>query len=176
MEQLKALKSFTPGDKENLVTKHAQVLEAKQQLDDVVAEKDEQLVVLNKMLCDLMAERDAAVREAEALRQLTSVNEQLRSENSRLMTQVHDLEEQVEELNTELAAREQERPPSEAPSGPPPSIPHSFYVASPAKPPRREVIARPMSLASHRSTHHLTAADRARLHDTMTRAMLLKKW
>uniref|UniRef100_A0A7R9YLQ4 Uncharacterized protein n=2 Tax=Diacronema lutheri TaxID=2081491 RepID=A0A7R9YLQ4_DIALT len=142
-------------------------------LDEVVRDKDEQIVSLNRMLCDTIAERDAALREAEALQQLHRVNAQLRNENTQLMAQLQSCEALIEQLNLRIRAFEVEREP--APSvGSESNGPRSLYAPSVGARSARYSGSLAGSLSGGASGLRLAPSERARMHDVATRAMLLK--
>ena len=161
------------------VLQHIEAVKRNSRLDDVVRDKDEQIVKLNKMLCDMIAERDAALRETLALRQLEEVNAQLRGENSALMTQLEKCQALIEQLHLRVKSLEvaHEESPSVGESVGGRSRSGSIYSGfTPGRRGRRESGGSLLggSIMGDMSHTRLAATERSKMHDVATRAMLLK--
>ncbi|KAJ1628402.1 hypothetical protein T492DRAFT_1018680 [Pavlovales sp. CCMP2436] len=163
--------AFANGDKENTALKDLETAQRIARLDEVVQDKDEQLVALNTLLCDTIADRDAAIREVQAMRQLDAVNSSLRRENSQLMAQLQNCEQVIEQLSLRVRSFETKDEGT-------PSVASSFGGRSLYAPSSRS--ARPSgsgsvagSLVGASSQHHLAPSERARMRDHATRMMLL---
>lgn len=142
-------------------------------LDEVVRDKDLQIVELNRMACNAIAERDAALREAEALESMHRVNVQLRNENSQLMAQLQSCETLIEQLNLRIRSFEVAR--ESAPSVGSESVgPRSLYAPSVGGRSARYSGSVAGSLGGGMAAGRLAPSERARMHDHATRAMLLK--
>jgi hypothetical protein len=163
-------KSFSKQDKSMMMIKHIEAAQRIDRLDEVVRDKDDQIVSLNRMLCDMIAERDAALREAQAMQALETVNAQLRNENSALMAQLQNCEALIEQLNLRVRAFELAR--EEAPSSVGESVgQRSLYAPSRSARYSGSVAG---SLSGSQSNHRLAPSERSKMHDSATRAMLLK--
>lgn len=162
-------KSFGSGARQDAAKKQTQA--RMDRLDEVVRDKDLQIVALNRMLCDTIAERDSVHRHTDAMPQLQRANEQLRRENSQLMAQLQNCETLIEQLNVRIHSLEVAREPagsvcSEASSH------RSLYAPSTGS--RSERYAGSLSGPLLGGASRLAASDRAKLQDRATRAMLLK--
>lgn len=162
------------------VLQHIEAMKRNSRLDDVVRDKDEQIVKLNKLLCDTIAERDAALRETQALRQLEEVNAQLRGENSALMTQLEKCQALIEQLHLRVKSLEvahEDAPSFSGESVGSRSRSGSLYSGfTPGRRARRESAGSLLggSIMGDMSHTRLAAQERSKMHDVATRAMLLK--
>lgn len=146
------------SEKDDIATKHATI---SRRMESVVRDKDEQIVALNRMLCDTIAERDSAMRDAAAARAAQEEVEKLRG-------RVEELQGENGRLKLEVATLQAER--DAIVNEPAPSHYAPTLMSGSGRQYAQSVAG---SLAPGRPVQRLTGRERAKQRDTATRAMIL---